>query len=180
MKAHAILFILSLGFIAAHARVEPNLVSPSGPEVAPNPPPSTDQTLLADSPPIHAQGKLAAAERYLSDHLHEAIEPLSDSESETLRTQISQLRDPGTQFGPYIFGLKKPVAGILTDEQIASIDELIEKKNASPINWHDTRNVIRMHALIILWAYAAESDEEAATEFAPPQTPQDRRPDKNP
>tara|TARA_B100000925_G_scaffold126008_2_gene94004 strand:+ start:298 stop:954 length:657 start_codon:yes stop_codon:yes gene_type:complete len=121
--------------------------------------------LLADSSPIHAQDKLAAAERYLADHLHEAMDPFPDPDYEKLHTKISALRDPETKFGPYIFGLKKPTTGILTDEQIAAIDELIEKKNASPINWHDARNTARMQGLITLWAYATESDEDYAAEL---------------
>ena len=121
--------------------------------------------LLADSSPIHAQDKLAAAERYLADHLQEAMDPFPDPDYEKLLTKISALRDPETKFGPYIFGLKKPTTGILTDEQIAAIDELIEKKNASPINWHDARNTARMQGLITLWAYATESDEDYAAEL---------------
>ena len=146
------------------AQGEPGLPT-AGLEVSPNLPPSTDQTLLADSPPIYAQGKLAAAERYLADHLHEAMDPLPDSDYEKLHTRISALRDPETQFGSYIFGLKKPAADVLTNDQIATIDELIEKKNASPINWHDARNTARMQGLITLWAYATESDEDNAAEL---------------
>ena len=38
-------------------------------------------------------------------------------------------------------------------------------KNASPIIWHDARDTARMQGLIILWAYATESNEDDAAEL---------------
>jgi hypothetical protein len=74
MKISLLILHLPLGILFSlplEAQMEFNLTSPLG--SSPNHPPSADQTLLVDSSPIHAQDKLAAAERYLADHLHEAI-----------------------------------------------------------------------------------------------------------
>ena len=95
MKIALLILHLALGILFSlplEAQVEFNLTSPLG--SSPYHPPSADQTLLADSPPIHAQDKLAAAERYLADHLHEAMAPLPDPDYEKLHTKIGVLRDP--------------------------------------------------------------------------------------
>ena len=94
MKISLLILHLALGILFSlplEAQVEFNLTSPLG--SSPYHSPSADQTLLADSSPIHAQDKLAAADRYLADHLHEAMDPLPDPDYEKLHSGRDAIRE---------------------------------------------------------------------------------------
>ncbi len=154
--------ILSLVFLSALATLQAQVVPPVGLQDQPSLEPVQDMTFPDDSMPISSREKIAAAKRYLADFSHYLVTPIPAKRYERLRASVSEVRDLETQFGPYIFALKNPKAGVLTDQQIEQIETLVEERQGSEVNWHDSRNTIRMQGLITLWAYATEWDDETA------------------
>tara|TARA_R110000850_G_scaffold91919_3_gene195449 strand:- start:1355 stop:2314 length:960 start_codon:yes stop_codon:yes gene_type:complete len=121
--------------------------------------------LAASLVTIQGQDKLTAARHYLESHQHELGDSISPGKFRERRSQIAALRDPETKFGPYVFALSNGKANVLTQEQLKETNGLIAARQATPINWHDTRNTIRMQCLLTLWAYATEWDRKEAAKL---------------
>lgn len=108
--------------------------------------------------PLEGADRLTGARQFLDEHRVYTQKLTPPANFAELHTKIAGSRDPGTKFGPYIFALANPKAKVLSEDQLAKVKAVIAARGASPVNWHDARNVVRVQSLITMWAYVAETD----------------------
>ncbi len=78
-----------------------------------------------------------------------------------IRRQIAATPDPGTDFGYVIFSVARHSDKLLSAVQTAQVEALIESRQNAVINWHDVRNIIRVHAVTAMWDYAQAGENVA-------------------
>lgn len=76
------------------------------------------------------------------------------SMDEDIKEKINRLRDPETQLGAVLSSLLGKEESPLTETQREQLTQLMENRKKKDVNWHDVRNIIRMHADMAMWDYA--------------------------
>ena len=111
---------------------------------------------------IFAADPIDAARDFLEQNraFRGTIGPSADFD--TVREKIASMNDPKTKFGYVVFSVARHSKKLLSDEQAEAISKIIEARKNAEVNWHDIRNVVRVHAQIRLWKYAAKSDAAEA------------------
>tara|TARA_R110002049_G_scaffold285698_4_gene467126 strand:+ start:310451 stop:311407 length:957 start_codon:yes stop_codon:yes gene_type:complete len=81
---------------------------------------------------------------------------------DVIRKRIAASRDPETKLHVFLFALAGRHSAQLDPSQRLQTEKIIADRRAA-VNWHDVRNIVRVHAQIQMWNYAASSN---ATEAA--------------
>jgi len=84
--------------------------------------------------------------------------PSAPDDFEAIHSEIARRGDPESKFGYIVFSIARHGEKLLTEEQRTQLTDLIGKRAAATIDWHDVRNLIRVKAQVALWEYAAETD----------------------
>ena len=73
---------------------------------------------------------------------------------------ISKTKDPESQFGYIVFSIARHSAQLLNHDQAVKLAALIESRKNAKVNWHDVRNIVRVHSTIAMWHYVSALDAE--------------------
>lgn len=85
--------------------------------------------------------------------------PLETSDNyKQLYKKVSARPDPNSKFGYIVFSIARHHKKLLTTEQSKELESLIESRQNASVNWHDNRNIVRIHAVFALWKYAAATE----------------------
>ncbi len=82
-----------------------------------------------------------------------------------VKTAVKAKPDPESKFGYIVFSIARNSSSLLSEEQAKRLDDLIKKRKASPVNWHDVRNIVRVQTLIAMWDFVIEEDEAKAAQL---------------
>ncbi len=108
----------------------------------------------AESPPEHA----ASIERLLHDRESQPAAEIVDSAA---RSAILKRPDPETFFLYYAFGIRRHSERLLSAEQAAQLNTVIESRAKIGKRWHDERNALRCKYYHVMWQYVGADDIEA-------------------
>lgn len=119
-------------------------------------------TVIFQSP--LAAENINAAKKFLAANSLTAYEEVSLSDrQQQLVKDIEKKRDPQTKFFAFIFGLNKTKAAFLNETQLEELTKMLEAKKSST-NWHDVRNVVRIHYMISMWEVLKQTDQKKKSE----------------
>ncbi len=120
--------------------------------------------IFAVGPLVSAQS-IQEAQQFLDENRVYKADIEKSGDYESLHRQIAATEDPKSKFGYIVFSVARHQKKLLTEDQSRTVDGLIDARQKNPLNWHDLRNIVRVHAVMELWDFATSEDKNSAEKY---------------
>jgi len=109
-----------------------------------------------------AEERTVRASDFLRANRASTATTATNTDFRQLQKRIATRPDPESKFGYIVFSVARHRNQLLSDEQATQLDTLIDARRNAAINWHDVRNIVRVHAVIAMWDYAQSRDDSVS------------------